>query len=108
MIKIEVLNKDYPARAMIEALGYLPQFLDDRNPASAREQLHANYAHGGGWVAFKGFTYNPTNHSIKYPGDPAYSPLARLTLREEAVYIYPHAWVAIVQKDGSCEIARMD
>jgi hypothetical protein len=43
MIKIDVSNKNYPASAVIEALGYLPQFIDDRDPASARDQLDVGY-----------------------------------------------------------------
>lgn len=105
---IEILNKDYPSSAVIEACGYLPQFLDNRNPASAKEQLDANYQHGGGWRPFQGFVMRFPNHSIKYPGDPAHHPLAVIHMRDEDIYIYQHAWVAIVQKDNSYEIARMD
>ena len=108
MIIVEVLNHDFPASAVIEACGYLPQFLDDRDPRSAKEQLHTSYAHGGGWHPFQGFIMNPEDHSLKYPGDPAFKPLAVMHLRDEGVYVYNHAWVAIVQKDGAYEIARMD
>lgn len=88
-------------------LGYLPQFLSIEDERSAKEQLHDNYAHGGGWFPFKGFKMIEGN-ALKYPGDPAYHPLAKTTLRDETIFFYPHAWVAIVQKDGSYEVARMD
>lgn len=107
-MNITVLNKNYPAQAVIEALGFIPSFLSERSPDPARTQLDEAYAHGGGWRPFEGFVMNPSNHSIKYPGDPAYFPLASITLREETIIIYPHAWVAIVQPDGTHEIARMD
>lgn len=88
--------------------GYIPTFLSASDSRSAKEQLHENYAHGGGWSPFKGFTFNPDDLSIKYPGDPSYPAVAVITLRDERVIIYPHAWVAIVQKDDSYEVARMD
>lgn len=87
---------------------YIPSFLDDRNPAPAKEQLDHNYAHGGGWKPFNGFKMNMKDHSIKYPGDPAFGAYACIKMRDEEIYVYPHGWVAIVQKDGSYEIARMD
>jgi len=108
MIVIEVLNKDYPASAVIEAMGYIPEFLDGRDPRPAKVQLHTNYSHGGGWFPFDGFTMNLSNHSLKYSGDPPYHPLAVIHMRDEDIYVYNHAWVAIVQKDGKYEVARMD
>lgn len=94
-------------RATQDMLGYLPRFLDARDPESAVTQLNANYQHGGGWRPFQGFTLN-ADDSIKYPGDPAIPPLAKAQLREETIIIYPHAWVAVIQPDRSFEICRMD
>lgn len=89
-------------------LGYLPSFLSLEDERPAREQLDSHYAHGGGWRPFQGFVFNDKAMSIKYPGDPAYMPMAFTVLREEVIIVYPHAWVLILQKDGSHEIARMD
>lgn len=90
------------------ALGLIPAFLSEADPRPAKEQFHENYAHGGGWRPFKGFKLDILSMSIKYPGDPAYLPLAKIILRKEAIYIYPNAWVLIIQPNGDHEISRMD
>jgi hypothetical protein len=86
-------------------LGYLPQFLSERDPRPAREQFDTNYVHGG-WCPFKGFTMH--DNGLKYPGDPPMPLLAETKLRDEIVRLYQCSWVAIIQPDGSYEIARMD
>jgi hypothetical protein len=88
-------------------LGQLPAWLDDEDPAPAREQLDRNYKHGGGWQPFMGFTLQP-NDTIAYPFDPSLRPLWRARLRDETILLYPHDWVAIVQPDRTFEICRMD
>ena len=89
-------------------LGMIPAFLSERDPRPAKEQLDLAYAHGGGWSPLDGWEMEPRLASIKYPGDPPLRPVARAVLREETIYVYPHAWVAVVQKDGAYEIARLD
>jgi hypothetical protein len=98
-----------------DALGFLPYFLSEANPAPAREQLHKAYAHGGGWHDFEGFTLvrpadnpEPLTWQLQYPGDPAYSALAFTRLRDETIVLFRYSWVAIVQPDGSFNVARMD
>jgi hypothetical protein len=91
-----------------EWLGLLPHWLDEKDPRPAWKQIHDNYRHGGGWDKFEGFEFNPKTFSIKYPGDPLMRPLARAQLRDETILFYDHAWVGIMQKDGSFEIARID
>ena len=90
-----------------DQLGFIPFFLDENNPASAREQLDAGYQHGGGWRPFKGFTML-SNDNLEYPGDPPTRPLFETTLRHETVRVYESSWVAIIQPDGSFEVCRMD
>lgn len=90
-----------------DLLGFLPMFLDERDPRSAREQIDANYAHGGGWHPLAGFKMLDDN-SIQYPDDPPYEVLATATLRDEKLYFYNHEWLAVVQPDGSFEVNRMD
>jgi len=101
-MKVVLLNGGMP-----DHVGMIPLWLDERDPRPAREQLDAAYQHGGGWRPFKGFKML-RDHSIKYPGDPALKPLALMKLRDEVIAVYPHAWVMILQKDGSFEICRMD
>lgn len=88
-------------------LGYIPTFLSEHDPLPAREQLDANYKHGGGWNPMAGWKMGP-EYSIKYPGDPWLYPVAKLQLRDEIILVYEHAWVVVLQPDGSFEIARMD
>jgi len=94
-------------RMTMDQLGYIVNFLDPNNPKSAREQLDANYRHGGGWRPFKGFTMLP-NGNLSYPDDPVVQLLAETKLRDETIRYYEHSWVAIVQPDGSFELSRMD
>jgi hypothetical protein len=95
-------------KATYEMLGYIPDFLSELDPDRAVAQLDKSYKHGGGWVPFQGFTFDPVSKSIKYPGDPAYPAIAEFTLRDEKIYMYPHAWVLVLQTDGSYVVARMD
>lgn len=89
-------------------LGSIPMFLSERDEDSAKQQLDKHYSHGGGWNPLEGWTLDLDSGVISYPGDPPLPPVAKAVLREETIYVYPHAWVAVVQKDGSYEIARMD
>jgi hypothetical protein len=88
--------------------GLLPTFLDLNDPRPAREQLDANYQHGGGWQPFEGFAFDREHQTIKYPGDPPMHALAVMMLRNEMVILFECDWVMILQKDGSYEICRMD
>ena len=91
-----------------EHLGLIPLFLSEDDPRSAREQIHVRYAHGGGWHPYHGFKFNPKTYTLKHPGDPTLRPLARAQLRTETILFYDYAWVGIMQKDGSFDIARID
>jgi hypothetical protein len=105
MILVKVLDP----RVTPEHLGIIPGMLNSRDPRPAREQFDEHYVHGGGWRPFQGFTMNPETFAIKYPGDPAHKALAEIVFRpEERIFFYESAWVAIVQKDGTYEISRMD
>ena len=89
-----------------KGLGYLPSFLSESDPRSAREQLDAGYKRFGGWKPFHGFTM--TEGGLKYPNDPYHPLLAETKLRDEVIRLYKGSWVAVIQPDGSYEIARMD
>jgi hypothetical protein len=86
--------------------GIIPSFLDEDDPRSARDQIAAAYV--GGWNKFEGFTINPETLAIKYPGDPEHKPRSALVFRDELLLIYESAWVVILQKDRSWEVARLD
>jgi hypothetical protein len=88
-------------------LGFLLDWLDTDDPRSASDQIDAHYQHGGGWFPFKGHRLADDN-SLQYPEDPPLQPLAQAQLRDELVVLYQHSWVAIIQKDRSFEVARID
>jgi hypothetical protein len=97
-------------RARKEMLGYLPQFLSDADPRPAKEQIHSNYV--AGWQPFEGFTMLP-NGDLAYPEDPDTrllyaSVLHPNTTRTEYIHFYEHAWLAIIQLNGTFEVARLD
>jgi hypothetical protein len=91
----------------MEHLGFLPEFLSEDDPRPAKEQIHTNYQHGGGWRTMKGFAH-VGNLVLQYPGDPPFSPLAQTKLRDETIVFYPGEFVAIFQPDGSFEASRVD
>jgi hypothetical protein len=88
-----------------EVLGFLPSFFDEDDPRPAREQIDANYQ--SGWEPFSGLTMLP-NGCLSYPGDPPLHPLAETKLRDEIIRFYEAEWLAIIQPDGSWEVARVD
>lgn len=89
-----------------DALGYIPNFLSNEDKTPAKEQFDQHYV--GGWNKLNGFTLDPKTMKLKYPGDPSMLPLYKAELGCEKIYVYPHAWVLILQADGSFEVARMD
>lgn len=91
-------------------LGLIPAFLSEHDPRPAVEQLHTNYAHGGGWRKFEGFLLVEENehYALSYPGDPLMHEVGRAQLRDETVVVFEYSWVAVIQSDGTYEIARMD
>lgn len=90
-----------------DLVGLIPSFLSENDPRPAAEQFNERYAHGGGWAPLRGWRLRADN-SIQYPDDPSLSPVAMMWLHDETIFIYPHAWVCIVQADGTYEVARMD
>ena len=104
------MTGNYSYEQTLDMLGMLPEFISELDPRPAREQLHVNYAHGGGWRPFNGFTLRGTRPKweLKYQGDPVYRAVAFAVLREETIIIFPNAWVVVLQADGAWECARMD
>ena len=108
---MKYFTENYPKiqlRRLQEAIGFIPNFLFKSDPRSAAKQFNDRYAHGGGWRPLEGFELNRETFSITYPGDPSHFPIAELSFRDERIFIYPHAWVMILQPNGDYEISRMD
>ncbi|RPI45491.1 MAG: hypothetical protein EHM67_02380 [Hyphomicrobiaceae bacterium] len=95
-------------RVTEDLLGFLPLIFDDRDPAPAREQVEAKYAHGGGWQPLPDWRVDVATGLAKYPGDSAIKPVCATMIRDEKILLYPHSWVCIIQPDGSYEMARID
>lgn len=91
--------------ATIEMLGFIPSFLSEEDPRPARAQIAEKYV--SGWHPIRGFSMLP-NGDLYYPSDPPTMLLAEATLRNETIRFYEHAWVAVIQEDGSFEVARLD
>ena len=89
-----------------DPLGYIPQFLSADDSRLAKEQFNQNY--WPGWHKMEGFTLNRKTMALRYPGDPPLLPLAMAVLRNETIYVYPHAWVLILSANGDFEVARLD
>ena len=91
----------------INHLGFIKDWLSELNPADAVEQIDRNYRHGGGWFDCNGFKMR--GQGVLFgAGDPPLWPLAKTHLRNETIYFYQHAWVAVVQPNGSYRVARID
>lgn len=105
MIPFTALNPQVTA----DHLGIIPSFLDENDPAPAREQFDANYQHGGGWHPMSGWTlHGDLSLTYEEGDDPPLMPYAFTVFHHEIILIYPYAWVVILQRDGSFEISRMD
>lgn len=87
-------------------LGLLPSFFREDDPRPAREQINERYI--SGWHPMPGCGLRDGTRYMVYPGDPPAHFRAVTMLREEQIVLYEHDWLAIVQRDGSFEIARID
>ena len=94
-------------RCTVDHVGFIPGFLDLDDPRPAAAQFEERYVHGG-WRAQDGFKTGNQRFTLHYPGDPPLRPIAVMQLRDEKIFIYPYAYVAIFQPDGSFEACRMD
>ena len=92
------------------AAGLLTEFFDENDPRSAREQLDANYIHGGGVRPFTGFDVVMPNGvpSLHYPGDPALNVISQAKMRDESLYLFPYSWVLIMHGDKVVVVTRCD
>lgn len=97
-------------RTTAEHLGYLPYLIGTQFPGTVAEQLRENYAHGGGYMPFGGdkWKLDPKTHVLTYPEDDPFEPLAMTKIRDETLYFYNYAILAIVQPDGSFVVTRVD
>jgi hypothetical protein len=91
-----------------DCLGFIPSFISDDDPRPIKEQIDANYQHGGGWRPIKGFIMTE-DHLLHFPGDPPYRPLALGIMRNRCVILYEYSFLAISEEPGGeWEVARVD
>lgn len=109
-----------PCIALMDAIGFIPEFLSEADPRGAVEQFKSNYC--GGWhdmaVGEGGFTAFDDFRKLKYPGDPPLHALAETTLhggvwadkdrRPERIIVYESAFAAVIAEDGSFRVSRLD
>lgn len=91
-----------------EWIGAIPLIINSAYDEPVAEQIAIGYAHGGGWMPFEGFVFSPEAMTITYPDDPPYEAVAEVTIRGERVIVYPHAWVMVLQQDGTFQVTKMD
>lgn len=91
-----------------DELGLIPSFIAQGDPRPAREQFDERYAHGGGWYPIKGFKAIGASSRLQYPGEPPLSPIAAFTLRDEMIVVYRYGLVAIFDRHGDFEVAKLD
>lgn len=89
-----------------EMLGFIPSFLDERDPRDAKTQLDAGYGYGRRWGSAR-MELGP-NDELLYPGDLPEPPLAECRLRDERIILYRFSFVAVIEPDGSFAVQRMD
>lgn len=93
-------------------LGLLPGFIRENDPRDAVTQLHEAYAHAGGWRDFSGFTLSRDKtwdkFDLLYPGDPPMRARAATVHGSELVILFQHDWVAVIQRNGTYRVSRMD
>jgi hypothetical protein len=92
----------------VEDLGLIPMFLSAHDPRGAAAQINEAYAHGGGWRSFEGFRLERDPLALLYPDDPPMRLVASTTLRGETIAVFQYAWVAVIQPDGTFDVARLD
>lgn len=98
-------------KATLDHMGLIPFFLNEHDPRPAVEQFSEAYI--AGWNDMKDFTLkkgvNPYDaYKLTFAGDPDLPEIGRVQLRDETIVLFDCSWVAVIQKDGSFTVSRMD
>lgn len=100
----------------LNAFGLIPMML---NPASDEEmwkQIDRNYAHGGGWRDYDGFTVvkqDNGKYHLQHSGDPDLKEIGRIRFGSQMIVLFDYSWVLWMSLniDGDMvehKIARID
>ena len=87
-----------------ERMGLIPSFLDESDRRPAKEQFDEHYQ--GGWRPQEGFKLK--GEVATFSGDPPFRAYAMIIFHDEMILFFDYAYVAILQPDGSFEMARMN
>ena len=109
MNKIKVTHFIEPAQAAYWMHNVPWWLIYAREGEKAAKIFDRNYMFGG-WkpIVNERTTLDKETGVYKYPGDPAQRPLFKIEFNGEVIFGYRSEMWAIVQPDGSFEIARMD
>lgn len=97
-----------------ELWGIIPTFLNPWDERDAVTQIDANYQHGGGWhdtVSPYEIVRSPGTalpFALKFEGDPPFKARGMTMLRDEVIVLFDYGYVAVIQKDGTHRVARID
>lgn len=107
-IELDPLAKfNYQPEEIYHILGLLPGWVmnEEFMDKPLKEALDKQY--GFGLYESSGQTIT-ADGVYQYPEDPDLYPLIKIQRKDETFYQYQYAMVAIVQKDGSTFVTRMD
>lgn len=107
IIQIDPLNVfDLPIAYINESLGLIPMFLANREKEeTVKEALTLGYGFGELFEMKHGTIHK---YIYKYEDDPDLYPLAKMTSGDTVVLQYKYGIVAILEKDGTTFVTRMD
>jgi hypothetical protein len=97
-------NMKHP-QANPDMLGCVPDLISGDDPRAAAVQIGARY----GWDPMPGFAFpDDTLRLSDEPDDAPWPLIAEAKLRDETLRFYSHAMLAIIQPDGTFEVACID
>lgn len=92
-----------------ELWGMIPNFIDPASEEPLKDQLDRSYICG--FKHQEGFTLRElsdgTYHAL-YEGDPPQIEVDRWEVCGQLLVLFPYAYVAAIEADGSYAVARMD
>lgn len=110
-----------PRFTNMAVVGILPDLLNVYDPRPVKDQLNETYDHGGGWRPIKGFTLKAVAPGLPvesrdvlakltahFPNDPPFREVSRTIMGDELLVLFECDFMAIIQRDGSFEMARVD
>lgn len=97
-------------RADIDMLGYVPLFITRTSDVPLKKQFDAEYVSGWKTSASKWVRDTERNTLQGHPEDPPFPMIARYQHKPtgELLEFYTSCFTAIVQPDGTFEVARLD